>query len=258
MGILTNKKTRALIIIMIALVISGILIAKIYYGSENNSVDPRVVPARELYAKYDEYAREGDYHKIFSLLDSVEMIYSSYSHYKNSFEMGVLHNNRAAALITIALYSDSIDAGFNPFYGSHPDTVMKLAGSELDRAIDIYDEWLEDYSDKSEEGISEIIDTEFRKDLDADEAQLIEKYRDARSREIVMAVKETGRRLSVCYTNLGVIKRYNEEYEEAVRCYQKALELWDRNLSAENNLNALLGRPLKKRNFIQKMFPPER
>jgi len=258
MGILKNKNTRALIFIMIALVISGILIAKIYYGSENNSVDPRVAPARELYAKYDEYARQGDYHKIFSLLDSVEMIYRSYSHYRNSYEMGVLHNNRAAALITIALYSDSIDAGFNPFYGSNPDSVMKLAGAELDRAITIYDEWLGEYADKSEERISEIIGTEFRAGLNNSEPQLIEKYRDARSGEIVMAVKETGRRLSVCYTNLGVIKRYNEEYEEAVLCYQKAMELWDRNLSAENNLNALLGKPLKKRNFIQKMFPPER
>jgi len=33
------------------------------------------------------------------------------------------------------------------------------------------------------------------------------------------------------------------------------MELWGENLTAENNLNILLGRPVRKRTFIQKMFP---
>ena len=35
-------------------------------------------------------------------------------------------------------------------------------------------------------------------------------------------------------------------------------ELWDRNLTAKNNLNVLLGQPMEKRNVIQRMFPPDR
>ncbi|MCK4748009.1 MAG: tetratricopeptide repeat protein, partial [Bacteroidales bacterium] len=66
------------------------------------------------------------------------------------------------------------------------------------------------------------------------------------------------RRLSVCHTNLGVIYRHQGAYVEAAEEYQKALALWDRNLEAENNLNKLLNKPLKKRNMMQKLFPPNR
>ena len=76
--------------------------------------------------------------------------------------------------------------------------------------------------------------------------------------EITEAQTETKRRLSVSYTNLGLVYRQQLKYEDAVLSYQKAIENWDRNLTAENNLNKLLGRPEKKRNLIQKLFPPER
>ena len=69
---------------------------------------------------------------------------------------------------------------------------------------------------------------------------------------------ETDRRVSVCYTNLGIILRSRDDNEGAAEMYIKALELWEMNLEAENNLNRLLGRPLKKRNIIQKLFPPEK
>jgi len=58
MALLRNKPARALIIIMTALVFAGILIAKIYYSGLNQSVDPRVKPARELYGKYNKLAWE--------------------------------------------------------------------------------------------------------------------------------------------------------------------------------------------------------
>jgi hypothetical protein len=47
-------------------------------------------------------------------------------------------------------------------------------------------------------------------------------------------------------------------YNEAASHYTKALKYWDRNLSAENNLNALLGKPLRKRTLIEKLFPPKK
>ena len=84
------------------------------------------------------------------------------------------------------------------------------------------------------------------------------KYIKARTKDIEKAILENDRRLSVCYTNLGIVFRQREQYKQAAEQYKKALELWDRNLNAENNLNVLLGKPLKKRNIIQKLFPPER
>ncbi len=258
MNIFRNRATRALIMIMIALVVTGFLIARHYYRSANRAVDPRIVPARELYARYDNYAREGNYYKIFSLLDSVEAVYKAYPHYENSFEMGVLYNNRGAALITISLFRDSIRADYNPLFNTSPDSIMNMAEYNIEKAISIYNDWIEYYGDKSSEDIAELIDTEFRRKMITDDTELINKYLKARVDEIMTAVKETERRLSVCYTNMGVIRRHNGEYEEAVRCYEKALGLWDRNLSAENNLNTLLGKPLKKRNIIQNLFPPEK
>lgn len=258
MGFFRNKATGALIVIMIALVVTGLFIANKYYSSVNSAIDPRIVPARELYAKYDNYAKEGDYYKIFALLDSVEAVYKEYPHYENSFELGVIHNNRSAAYITILLFGDSIRADYNPFTETDPDSLLNMAQAEVEKAISIYEGWTGNYEGKSSEQIREMIAEAFKRRIPVKEPGMVEKYLDARAEEIVRAVEETDRRLSVCYTNLGVIKRQRGEYEKAVRSYEKALELWDRNLSAENNMNILLGKPLKKRNIIQKMFPPER
>ena len=86
----------------------------------------------------------------------------------------------------------------------------------------------------------------------------VDGFIEQRIREIEASLRENDRRLSVCRTNLGIIYRMQGSYEEAVRQYELAISLWDRNLEAENNLNRLLNRPLKKRNIIQKMFPPEK
>jgi len=258
MGVFRNRATGALIAIMIALVVVGYIIAKVYYSTINKSVDPRVVPARELYAGYGDYAREGNYYNILDLLDSVESIYESYPHYSNSYEIGVINNNRAAAIITISLFSDSIPEEYNPFIEIPSDSLLTIAELNINKAIGLYNNWLGKYRDKSEEEIIQLIEPEFVIGMDNTEPDLIRRYMEARAEEITESVGETERRLSVCYTNLGVIKRQRKEYKEAIQYYEKALELWSRNLSAENNLNALLGRPIRKRNLIQKLFPPEK
>lgn len=258
MKTLINKSTRALILIMIALVIIGILIARSYYGSINRSVDPRVVEARELYVRYDGYAQTGDYYRVFALLDSIEHIYRATKHYNGSYETGVLYNNRAAALLTISMYADSIPAKCNPYSEATPDSLVALAETDALKAISVYNNWLTELSGKSNEQICEIIESQFLDGLDSVSPDLRTRYLEARVREIEKAIIENDRRLSVCYTNLGLVFRHRGEYVEAVKQYEKALELWDRNLNAENNLNLLLGKPLKKRNIIQKLFPPDR
>lgn len=253
-----NRPAMALILVMIAVVMVSIIVASIYYRSANKSVDPRIEEARRLYSKYDSYARKGDFYRIFSLLDSIEAIYSSQAHYRDSYETAVIRNNRAAALITLSIYGDSVRADFNPYYLVDSDSLNKLAEEQLLNAVSVYRGWLEMYQGLTEEEILEKISASFFNNFIAGTASDSARYLKARTKEIYNTIAETDRRLSVCYTNLGVLCRQREEYEAAVKYYREALGLWDRNLSAENNLNALFGLPARKRNFLQKLFPPDR
>ena len=243
---------------MLIIVLAGILLAKSFYGNRNRSVDPRIVPARELYEGYNEYARTGDYHRVFALLDTIGQIYHSIPHYRESFELGVLENNRAAAFLTIALYRDSIPDSNNPLNGLTSDTLVQMASFHIHEAIGLYNQWNATYSGLSRDEIRELIHPEFVQGLESSDPDLREKYLETRTEEIEEAQEENPRRLSVCYTNLGLIHRYRGEYIKAAEQYKKAIELWDRNLDAENNLNVLLNKPLRKRNFIQRMFPPSK
>lgn len=258
MTILKNKSTRALILIMIALVLIGLVVAKAYYGNIKKSIDPRITEARKLYSKYDAYAMEGNYFNVFSLLDSIENIYKATKHYENSFELGVLYNNRAAVCLTIFMFADSIPHQLNPYKELTSDSILMLAQLNVQKAILQYNIWSALYSNKTSEEIKVTIQEEFITGLEEYDEEIKTKFIESRVKDIEDALAENNRRLSVCYTNLGVVFRKKEMYKEAVEHYNKALELWDRNLNAENNMNALLGRPLKKRNFIQRLFPPER
>ncbi|MFH0755849.1 MAG: tetratricopeptide repeat protein [Bacteroidota bacterium] len=249
---------RTLILVMVTIVITGILVARSYYGNINRSVDPRVLHARELYSHYDQFARAGDFPGIFLLLDSIEDIYRKTAHYSRSFEVGVVENNRAAALLTLALYGDSIPRGRNPFHELPPDSVVNMAMNHALNAIQIYETWPLRYKGFSGEEIRKILEPGFVDGLNPGDPSMVERIISNRVGEIQSALRENDRRLSVCHTNLGVIYRLQGNHREAVGQYEKAIALWDRNLEAENNLNRILNKPLKKRNILQKIFPPER
>ncbi len=249
---------RTLILVMVAIVITGVLIARSYYGNKNRSVDPRVLHARELYSHYDQFARAGDFPGIFLLLDSIEDIYRQTAHYSQSFEVGVVENNRAAAFLTLALYGDSIPRERNPFHELLPDSIVHMALNHALNAIQIYETWPLIYQGLSGEEIRETLEPGFVDGLNPDDPSMVERIVSNRVREIESALRENDRRLSVCHTNLGVIYRLQGNHMEAVGQYEKAIALWDRNLEAENNLNRILNKPLKKRNILQKIFPPEK
>ncbi len=125
-------------------------------------------------------------------------------------------------------------------------------------AISIYNSWGLEYEGLDEAEIEEVIKSGFVLGLPEEEPKQVAKFIENRVQEILAALLENDRRLSVCRTNLGVIYRQQGAYMEAVQQYELAIALWDRNLDAENNLNSLLNKPLKKRTLIQKIFPPER
>ena len=240
---------------MVIIVLAGILVARSYYGSLNRTADPRVLPAREHYATYNRVASSGDFHQLFSLLDRVDSIYLAYPHYGESFERGVIENNRAAACLTLALFRDSLPPGRDPFHGLGADSLVALAATHAGKALEIHEAWFQRYEGKDREELRKMIAPEFLPGL---EDNMAEEILENRVSELVQAISEYPRRLSVCHSNLGLACRLRGEYKRAVEEYELALELWDRNLEAENNLNRLLGLPLRKRNFIQRMFPPDR
>ncbi|MFN2379138.1 MAG: hypothetical protein ABR519_02885 [Bacteroidales bacterium] len=244
--------------IMIAVVAAGIIIAWLYYSSVNNSIDPRIIEAREMYGRYDGYAGSGDYRLLFALFDSIEDVYLATEHYAGAFETGVVLNNRSAALITLVLGEGKIPPEMNPCSSLSNDSIMDLARLYAHQAESLYLKWQGRFSGLTAEEIRGVVREQFLTDLYADSEKQAERYLASRVKEIERSVAETDRRLSVCYTNQGIIQRHFEDYEGAAQLYRKALDLWDRNLSAENNLNLLLGRPLVKRNIIQKLFPPPR
>lgn len=255
---ISNNPKIALIIIMGALALIGFGIANLYYSNQNSSVDPRILEARELYSKYDSYAEVNNFNAIFGLLDSIETVYNSVTHYNNSFEVGVLYNNRAAAYLSMSIYFESNSLSLDGKTTLSKDTLLVLSEDAVLQSIEIYEAWLDLYSNKNESDIESKLNENFLSGLEnyseKEKVQFILK----RVSEIVDAQNETPRRLSVAYTNLGIIKRHQEKYKEAIDCYTKAIELWDMNLAAENNLNTLLGRPLKKQNMLRKIFPPKK
>jgi tetratricopeptide (TPR) repeat protein len=253
-----KRAVRRIVTIMIAVVAAGIAIAWLYYSRVNNSIDPRIIEAREMYGRYDGFAASGDYRMVFALLDSIEDIYLAREHYADAYETGVVLNNRAAALITLVLGGERIAPEMNPYSSLGNDSIMNLARTYAKQAEQIYLRWQERFSGLTAGGISEAVREQFLNGLRAESDREMRRYLASRVREIERSVAETDRRLSVCYTNQGIIQRHFEDYEGAAQLYQEAIDLWDRNLSAENNLNMMLGRPQVKRNIIEKLFPPPR
>lgn len=246
-----SKPARTLIITMGVLVLVAIIISRKYYMDQEASVDPRIKPARELYEKYNSFAASNQFDSIFYLMDTIEGIYTSTDHYASSFELGVLYNNRAAAWLTLGVFGDYYDDW-------ERDSLVAEAETAVRTSINIYETWRENLGDLNELQVRQAIVDDFTSGLGGYSAEEREIFLETRIAEIAEAQAELDRRMSVSYTNLGIVYRHREVYDSAAICYKKALELWDRNLTAENNLNSLLGRPQKKRNFIERMFPPER
>jgi len=246
-----TKPTRTLILIMGVLVLIAIVISRKYYRDQEASVDPRIKPARELYEKYNSYAASNQFDSVFHLMDTIESIYNLTDHYASSFELGVIYNNRAAAWLTLGIFGEYYDDW-------ERDSLVTMADTAVRKSMSIYEVWNENLGDLDETEIRKVISDDFTGGLESYSSEEQEKFLETRIAEITEAQAELDRRLSVSYTNLGIVYRHKEIYDSAALCYEKALELWDRNLTAENNLNSLLGRPQKKRNFIERMFPPER
>ncbi len=257
MKLIRDRKIRILILIMLGVVAVSITAATLYYSGVKKAVDPRVRPARELYGDYNKLAAANNMSAVLHLLDTVETIYNQYPHYNNSFETAVLANNRAAVYLALAQYGDSLQNP--PPQAELPrDSLLEMAEAELRNALASYLLWKRKYGDKGRGDWKSTIKVEFLAGMDGYSVKEQQKFLENRLDEFEDTKSEINRRLSVSYTNLGLVYRHRESYDSAVVNYMKAMELWEENLTAENNLNVLLNRPKRKRSLLRKLFPPEK
>ena len=233
-------------------IISGLsfLIAYIYYDGKNKAEDPRIVKTKYLFKEYEDLIKENKFDKALSVLDSVDSILKKVPGYKTSFEPGIVLNNRGSAYLSMALYktTDSLERTI----------FLSFAKKNLDSSIVVYTNWLnkneklsKDELLNNEKPYFSVNNPEFR---DRDYNKILNKRID----DLILAKNETPRRLSVSYTNLGIVLRHQYKQNEAVECYIKAIKLWKDNYTARNNFNVLMGKPPEDRSIIDQLFPPEK
>ncbi|MBF0198940.1 MAG: tetratricopeptide repeat protein [Planctomycetes bacterium] len=254
-------KPTTLKVLLGTMAITGLMVlgAYLHYAKINASEDPRVAQSKKNMHYLSKLLEERDYPQCFQLLKTIEADLSSLEAYEKSYEMGVVHNDRASIhLIQVeeAILISS-DAGKIP-EKAILEASLNQALESSQKSIAIYETWQEQYQDKSLEELEKEFIDYFPKDDPALVDRDIEAILKRRVVDTKMALKENHRRVSVAYTNLALAYKYKGNYDEAVAFYEKALELWPENLHATNNLRTLQGQKRIERSIIDKVFPPER
>ena len=170
--------------------------------------------------------------------------------YKESYEPGIVYNNRGSAYLSMALYSsnDSIEKS----------RLLEISEKNIDSSIAIYNTWMDKNNNLTEAELFQIAEPFFPENDVAFKGRNLKKIIRKRAEDLVLAQKETPRRLSVCYTNLGIVQRHQYKQNEAAESYIKAIKLWKDNYTARNNFNVLMGKPPEDRSIIDQLFPPDK
>jgi hypothetical protein len=246
-----SKQAKIVLIFIILIIVTGFSIAWFYYDYMNRAEDPRVINARMKLVRFDELMKVRKYTEAMPILDTINDIYTKTAGYKGSFEFGVIYNNRGTVYLSQALYDSlAIKKG--------KDSLLKLAEINVITSIEIYKHWLDSVEKLTREQIRRNIEPFFNENDPSFKGKNIKRILDKRVDDILFAQIETRRRLSVSYTNLGIIQRHQYRTEEAAHSYIEAIKLWKDNFTARNNFNVLMGKPPEDRSIIDKLFPPDR
>jgi len=245
-----SKQTKKLLAGILIIIGISLLVACLYYGSKNRSEDPRVIETKNLFRDYEGLMKEKKYDEAIRLMDSAENIFLNTPGYPSSYELGIVYNNRGSAYLSIALYAtkDSIEKTL----------LLRLAKTQIDSSIAIYSTWMKKYGTLGREEIFGIEKDYFHENDKAFEGKNRKKILNKRIDDLIMAQNETPRRLSVSYTNAGIILRHQFKQNEAADSYIKAIRLWKDNYVARNNFNVLMGIEPEDRSIIDQLFPPDK
>jgi hypothetical protein len=239
-----NSGTKRLLLVLITISVVVVTGAYFYYRSVNQAEDSRVAQARHLFAKYSRLIEEKKYPLVFIVLDELEALYKNTPGYADSYELGIVYNNRTATHLLMALYENKKE-------------VLHKAEQAALESISVYEQWLLTYGQLTREEIKTKIEPFFQENGNVGairESPVLNK----RVVDIQLAQLEVKRRLSVSYTNLGIVQRHQLHQDLAVISQKKALQLWPDNHTAKNNLNVLFGQDPKKRTVIEQLFPKQR
>ncbi len=243
--------TRKILAITVSVTTLAVVFAFFYYRGVNRSEDPRVSEARFYMTEYDRLAGGADSYAWFPLLDSARLIYRSVPGYADSWEIGVIYNNKCSGLLMEALYDSTVT-------DSERNTLLELSVIYCDSSIAVYNRWLDEWEELDEEEIAMRV----KEGMDEDDSSFagfdFRKISGKRVRDLILAQIETPRRLSVSYTNKAAAYRHLMMQDSALVYYERALELWKDNRTAESNLSVLLGGEPLKPGLIKSLFPPDR
>ncbi len=250
-----TKGSKRLLLIMPVIALAIVATGYLYYWSVNRSEDPRILPARKNFAQYDRLMRDNRFNRALAVLDEIEAVYRQTPGYENAFELGVIENNRASVYL--------VQAETERLSQDNPPTdliegYLQTARKHTLKAIEIYTAWQEIHTALNREQIQQRVTSAFASDHVIFSHSRLDSIVAKRVKDMETAVEEMPRRLSVTFTNLGVIDRYQGRPDDARHHYKEALALWPRNHVAQNNLNVLLGKPLENPSMLEKLFPPSR
>jgi len=245
-----NKQTKRLIIILIFTVISGLVFAYFYYRNINDSIDPRLIETQKILADFDNINKLDSSFVAIDLMNKLEQQLKEIDLYHNSYEIGVVYNNRASVYLMLAVYNDE--------YKNMKDSLFNMALNDLSKADNIYNNWIKWKVNINDAELKIYLKTEYNKASNIFKDKDINSIIEHRVKDLKLAEIETPRRLSVVYSNIAVIKRHTNKLDDAIAYYTKSLELWPKNHEAKNNLNVLCGKEKEKQSVINKMFPSKR
>jgi tetratricopeptide (TPR) repeat protein len=246
-----KKNTRILIAVVAGISALVFLVAYLYYSHQNSLEDPRVAEARGELARFDQLMGEQRYAEALEVIDAVEETYLKTPGYAASFEPGMIMNNRGSVFLSMALY----DSLATP---EEKSNLLRLAEEEFLAGIDIYTRWIDSAGQLSTEQVRANITPYFNPADEVFKGRNVPHIMNKRIDDIILAQLETPRRLSVTYTNLGIVQRHCLRQEEALHSYMEAIGLWKDNFTARSNFNVLMGKPPEDRSIIDKLFPPDR
>ena len=245
-----TKSTKILLLGIFIIISISVAVAYFYYTSKNNAEDPRIVQSKIMFQQFDELLKQSKFAEALPLMDSIEWILDSAPGYRSSFEPGLVYNNRGSAYLSLALYTskDSIQK----------TSLLQKAKWNIDTGIIIYKRWIDSHGKMSENEMRQEILPFFDANDPAFKDKNYQSIVDKRMEDLMLAKKEMSRRLSVSFTNLGIIQRHLYQQEDAINSYVLAIRLWKDNYTARNNLNVLMGKAPEDRSIIDQLFPPEK
>jgi tetratricopeptide (TPR) repeat protein len=246
-----SRGTRVVFFITLAVSLLAVFAAVVYYSRLNRAEDPRVLEARRLLHESGELSADNQVSAVFARLDSAAAIYRSLPDYRDSFEPGIIQNNKSSMLLLSAIYDTTVT-------GDGKEMLLKLAMRYCDSSIFIYERWISDWGNLTEEQLKEGIEPFMKRDDPAFAGLDYDRVLGRRVKALAAAQTETKRRLSVSLTNKAAIYRHLGNADSSLLCLNRALELWSANRTAKSNLSVLLGGEPLKPSIVESLFPPER